>query len=133
MAGSKGVSKVANLLIENAIGMSGVIAVLLLFRPWLAKHARPQTRYAAWLILCLGLLLPFRLSVAPFWTMTAPQARAPIAVQTPAPVSGERLLSATAVPRPQPAEASGGVQGAVPHAAAPSAQAQEPGARLALQ
>ncbi len=125
---------VANALMQNAVGMSVVIAVLLLARPWLVGHARPQTRYAAWLILCLGLLLPFRLSMTPFWTMTAPQARAPVAVQTSAPVSGERLPSAQAAPGvQQPAEASGAVQEAGPQAPVLALRTQEPQAKLAFQ
>lgn len=105
MAEQQGVNAVFRLILQNTLGMSVMILVLLLGRPLLEKRFRPQLRYAAWVIVALGLLLPFGLAARPLLTVSAPASRSPIVVETPAPVSGERLLEATTAPQPTGQEA----------------------------
>lgn len=78
---------------QNALCMSAVICLLLLLQPLMEKRFGPGARYYAWLVVAVGLLVPFRLTpAAPLWTISTPSQKPPVVVETPAPFSGERLL-----------------------------------------
>lgn len=83
-----------NLLIQNGLCMSAVICLLLMLRPVAEKRFGAGARYYAWLVVLVGLLVPFRLAPpAALWTLSMPERKPPIVLETPVPVSGERLLA----------------------------------------
>ena len=83
-----------NQFLQNAVGVSLIIVLLLVFRPLLQRRFRPQTLYAAWLIAIIASLVPLGGTLQPLWTVSPPGARAPIFLETPREASGERLLAA---------------------------------------
>ena len=91
-----------NLFLRNTIGISFIIILLLAFRPLLERHFRPQMLYAAWLIVIITSLVPLGGTLQPLWTISSPELRTPIIVETPREVSGERLLVATPSASKQP-------------------------------
>jgi len=121
---------VAGQLLQTVAGMTAVLALLLALRPLLARRLRPQTRYALWIIVCLGLLIPFRVPLPAFWTVQAPAIFAPQTTVAAAPAetvaplaasAGDALQTGGTAAPAQPAETAP-VQTAYVAAADPSAQ-----------
>ncbi|NLO85306.1 MAG: M56 family metallopeptidase [Clostridiales bacterium] len=89
----------ANLLLQNMLGTSILIVMLLAAYPLLCRYVCPQARYMAWVIVCIGMLIPFGLVSKPLMTISTPQARNPVVIATPAPAIGARLLEITSAPQ----------------------------------
>ena len=63
---------------QNAIGITSVIVLLLAFRPLMERRLQPQARYAAWLIVIILSLVPLGGLAEPLWTIAMPEQRTPI-------------------------------------------------------
>lgn len=83
-------------LLRTSLGMSAVILTLLVARPWLERRVAPAGRYAAWLLVVLGLLIPYRPTLPrAAVTVSAPQTRAVIVPVRQDSVPGEHIVGET--------------------------------------
>lgn len=94
-------------LLRTSLGMSAVILTLLIARPWLERRVAPAGRYAAWLLVVLGLLIPYRPTLPrAAVTVSAPQPRAVIVPAWEAQAPGERIAGEEAPRSPDQGSAA---------------------------